>query len=421
MVHIDRVRLFYAVSHPTTLTVMKMFLWPLRLTGLLLILAYTVAGWFFLFFVDFYSEIEPLTRRLTIGFSLPGWYLITASLALYAHKMLTHVSRGLYGERMQQETNVNPFQSFMALKLWILMMVVFGVVLAMGKTPPLGLSLILAFIFPVLWLTVVMQESLAGFHYQNIPRLLGGLGYTYPLVAVLLSGSVGYMAYLILWNHSILAMFASAYGFLLAHGITGALLFWRRAELNLEVDQSAERARMREIDAESVKFSQLFHELNRHCTNGNLGAAFDELQSFMGEETEELDPIMHERLLGFQDMHLTLLHAVHYLQRMVDRGENRKAWALLKSCLEIDDRFRPLTDNTLLTLTHATGPEDAGLVNVLLEDFHTCYPDSENIGSAKFRRARVCIELLNDKKTGTALINEIASDYPEFAATDQYR
>ena len=421
VVRIGGIRPFFAVLHPTTLALMKIFLWPLQLTGLFLILAYTGIGRGFLFFVDFYFEVEPLTRWLTIGFSLAGWYLIAASLALYAHKMLTHVSRGLYGQPMQQETNVNPFQSFMALKLWILMVVVFGAVQAMGKTPPLGLSLVLGLIFPVVWLTVSMQESLAGFHHKNILRLLGGLSYTYPLVALMLSGSVGYMAYLILWDHSFVAMFASAYGFLLANAMTGAVLFWRRAELNLDVDQSAEQARLREIHAESVKFGQLFHQLQLHCTNGNIGAAFDELQSFMGERVEELDPTMHERLLGFQDMRLTLLHAVHYLQRMVDRGENRKAWALLKSCFEIDDRFRPLTDNALLTLTRATGPEDAGLVNILLEDFHTCYPDSENIGSAKFRRARVCIELLNDKKTGIALMDEIASDYPEFAATDPYR
>ena len=174
------------------------------------------------------------------------------------------------------------------------------------------------------------------------------------------------------------------------------------------------------FSAESVKFGQLFHELLRHCENGNLGTAFEELQSFMGDRTEELDPLMHERLLGFQDIRLTLLHAVHYLQRMVDQGKTGKAWALLKSCLAIDDRFRPLTDNALLTLTRAAEPEDAGLVNILLEDFHLCYPDSKHIASAKFRRARVCIELLNDKKTGVALIEEIASDYPEFAATQRY-
>ena len=400
----------------------QIFLWPLKPTGVFLILAYTVIGWGFLFFVDFYFTIEPLTRWLSIGFSLPGWYMIAASLALYAHKMFTHVSRGLFGQRMQQETNVNPFQSFMAFKLWILMAVVFGLVLAIGETPTLATALLPALIFPLLWLAVMMQESLsAALHPRNIVALLGGLGYAYPLVTVLLSGSVGYMAYLIVWEHNFLAMFASAYGFLLANAITGAVLFWRRAELNLDIDQSVEQARMREFNAESTKFGQLFHELRRHCENGNLGTAFEELQSFMGDRTEELDPLMHERLLGFEDIRLTLLHAVHYLQRMVDQGKTGKAWALLKSCLAIDDRFRPLTDSALLTLTRAAEPEDAALVNILLEDFHLCYPDSKHIASAKFRRARVCIELLNDKKAGVALIEEIASGYPEFAATERYQ
>ncbi len=398
----------------------QIFLWPLKLPGVLLIAFYALIGWFFLFLIDFYFVIEPLSRWLSIGFSLPGWYLLTASLALYAQKMLTHVSRGLFGRPMQQETNVNPFQSAMALKLGILMAIVFGVIVLIGETPTLAEVLIPALIFPLLWLGVAMQESLFGFRLRHVIRLLAGLGYTYPLVAVLLSGSVGYMAYLIRWDHSLLAMFASAYGFLLANALTGGLLYWRRAELNLDTDQSVEQVRTQEVHAESVKFGQLFHELNTHCANGNLGTAFDELKSFMSEHTEVTDSVMHERLLGFQDMRLTLLHAVHYLQRMVDRGENRKAWALLKSCLAIDDRFRPLSDSSLLTLTRATGADDAGLVNILLEDFEVCYPDSEHIASAKFRRARVCIELLSDRNTGIMLIEEIGTDYPEFAATDQY-
>ena len=90
----------------------QIFLWPLKPTGVFLILAYTVIGWGFLFFVDFYFAIEPLTRWLSIGFSLPGWYMIAASLALYAHKMFTHVSRGLFGQRMQQENQCKPVSEF---------------------------------------------------------------------------------------------------------------------------------------------------------------------------------------------------------------------------------------------------------------------------------------------------------------------
>ena len=194
----------------------QLFLWPLKPTGIALILIYTVVGWGFLFFVDFYFDIEPLTRWLTVGFSLPGWYFTTASLALYAQKMLTHISRGLLGEPMQQETNVNPFQSSMALKLWILMGFVFVLIWTFGKTPTFAQLLIPGLIFPLFWLSVAIEESVfEGFHPRHIARLLGGLGYTYPMVALLLSGSVGSMAYLILWEHNFLAMFASAYGFLL--------------------------------------------------------------------------------------------------------------------------------------------------------------------------------------------------------------
>ena len=155
----------------------QIFLWPLKPTGVFLILAYTVIGWVFLFFIDFYFTIEPLTRWFSIGFSLPGWYMIAASLALYAHKMFTHVSRGLFGQRMQQETDVNPFQSFMAFKLWILMAGVFGLVLAIGETPTLATALLPALFFPVLWLGVMTQESFpAARHPRNIGSLRGGRG-----------------------------------------------------------------------------------------------------------------------------------------------------------------------------------------------------------------------------------------------------
>ena len=116
-----------------------------------------------------------------------------------------------------------------------------------------------------------------------------------------------------------------------------------------------------------------------------------------------------------------LEHAVRYLQRMVERGEPRKAWALMKECLVADDRFRPGSDETLLSLTRSANREDAGLVNQLLEDFHQIYPDSPLAAEAMFRRARVCIELLTDGTTGLKLMRTIANNYPDFAATQSYQ
>jgi hypothetical protein len=112
---------------------------------------------------------------------------------------------------------------------------------------------------------------------------------------------------------------------------------------------------------------------------------------------------------------------VRYLERLVDRGETRKAWMLLKECLSRDERFRPQRDATLLSLTRSAGREDVGLVNQVLADFEVAYPGSPLIPDAAFRRARVCIELLRDGETGLKLLAGISNDYPDFAASDTFQ
>ena len=87
----------------------------------------------------------------------------------------------------------------------------------------------------------------------------------------------------------------------------------------------------------------------------------------------------------------------------------------------MDDRFRPPDDTTLLALTRAASREDGGLVNDVLSDFDKAYPDSPLIPDARFRRARICIELLKDGDTGMAMLSSIATEYPEFAASDVYK
>ena len=80
-----------------------------------------------------------------------------------------------------------------------------------------------------------------------------------------------------------------------------------------------------------------------------------------------------------------------------------------------------LPDETLLALTLSASPEDAPTAAAVLADFETAYPESELIPMAKFRQARICIERLKETSTGMSLIEEIARDYPDFAASDRYR
>ena len=75
-------------------------------------------------------------------------------------------------------------------------------------------------------------------------------------------------------------------------------------------------------------------------------------------------------------------------------------------------------DEALLALTRAAGREDVGIVNDVLRDFASAYPDSRLIPDAMFRRARICIELLGDGATGMRLLSAIDTGYPEFAAGD---
>jgi TolA-binding protein len=75
----------------------------------------------------------------------------------------------------------------------------------------------------------------------------------------------------------------------------------------------------------------------------------------------------------------------------------------------------------LFQLTRSAGPEDAGIVNELLADFPDAYPDSPLIPDALFRRARVCLELLNDTATGRELLAAVARDYPEFARGEPFQ
>jgi hypothetical protein len=300
--------------------------------------------------------------------------------------------------------------------------ILIGLVILLVNGRDIGaVMLVPALVYPLLWLGVALEESFYdALNPSKAWRLLRGLGPLYPAVALPLSFSIGYMIYSIVWATGIVHIALSALLFLLAHCWTGLVLYWRRGELELETSSSPEQDRAKEIEAESRALDQAIHEMQTHLQNGNTTTAIRRLHLIIGKEAETLDPMVHERLFQLADNRLGLEHALGYLQRMLNRGEERKAWALMKRCLAVEERFRPVKDATLLALTRSAGREDAGIVNDLLAGFAEAYPESDLIPEARFRQARVCIELLGDADRGVGLLDTIARDYPAFAATEAY-
>jgi hypothetical protein len=393
----------------------QILFWPFRSTPLMAVGTYTIVAWAF----TAWAAMDFWVAVMVITLALPVWYAVFGFLSLYGEKILVQAATGLFDETIDSETDLNPFQRGVAFRMFVCHLAVFAILFNTG--PDLSAILLIpAAIFPLIWLSVVMDESLfRGFHPRQMVTLLKGLNIFYVLVVVLFSGSVGFMHYTLLYASSLPNILASAILFLEANVLFGALLYWRRRSLNLYTHKSPEQERAVELEEEARAMDQLFHELHTHSANGSFSTAVVKIEAFMGEETEALDPLMHERLRDFQDQRLYLEHAVRYLGRLVKRGEVRKGWVLMKECLDLDDRFRPHSDEVLLTLTRSAGREDAGIVNDVLRDFARSYPNSPLIPDALFRRARICIELLGDGPTGVKLLKSIQTDYSDFAVTEE--
>ncbi len=387
----------------------------------MLILAFTLIGRLLVFFLDLIGE-GIFAKIVVGGLGTLVWYAILGFLVSYGLKQLAHLSNGLFTERIDQETDLNPFQNPLAFKGTATLLIPLACWIAFGRDASVVELFIPAALFPLIYIGVALEESfLAALQPNRIIKMLTGLGIWYLAVMLFLSVTAGYMLYVMIWQHNILLFFFSAYAFAVGNMLTGMVLFERRNQLILQTEKSPEQERAQAIIAEAESMDRLFEVLHRLCDSGNLGKAHRQLDEYIMEASDDIDPQVHRRLLNFHDKRLTLEHAVHYLDRLVARGEPKKAWAILLESLTIDEKFRPLSDQTLLDLTHVAEHDDAREVSLVLADFAATYPDSKLIPDALFRRARVVLELLRDSAAGNELLREIASQHPEFAATPQYR
>lgn len=373
------------------------------------------------FFLDLTDE-EIIAKIVVGGLGTLVWYAILGFLVSFGLKQLNHLARGLSAERIDQETDLNPFQNPLAFKGTVALLIPLASWVAFGRDATAIELFIPAALFAFVYLSVALEESFfAGLHPSRIMKVLTGLGIWNLAVMLFLSVTAGYMFYVIIWQHNILLFFLSAYAFVVGNMLTGLVLFARRNQLILHTEKSPEQERAQEIIAEAESMDRLFEVLHRLCDSGNLRKAYKQLEEYIAEASHDIDPQVHRRLLNFQDKRLTLEHSVHYLERLVQCGEPKKAWAILLESLSIDNRFRPLSDQTLLDLTHAAEKDDAREVSLVLADFATIYPESQLVPHALFRRARVVLELLRDTTLGTELLREITNQHPEFAATPDYQ
>ena len=391
--------------------------WPLRPTPLIAVAAFLLVAFAFTTF----ASLNFWVGVLVVAMGSAVWYAVLGGLSLYARKMLTQTAQGLFDERMDSETEINPFGSSSGLLLGLAHLVVFALFYYSGPQP--GPMLVIpALIFPLFWTGIMLDDApIRYLHPTMAAQLIGGLGIWFPVAVLVVSGSIGWMHYALQYASGFPNLLGSAFAFLFANLLYGILLYHRRHELDLQTMKSPEQSLAAEVAAEQKRIDRLFHDVHTHVNAGSYGDAIRLIESEVAGDPIHQDPLMHERLKTYQNERLLLEHGVRYLGRLMDRGENRKAWALMKACVEKDERFRPPEDEMLLKLTKSASREDAGVVNHLLSDFAEAYPDSALIPDAHFRRARVCLELLRDTATGTRLLAVIAREYPDFAAGDAFQ
>ena len=237
-----------------------------------------------------------------------------------------------------------------------------------------------------------MREA---FRPTTLWRLVKGIGIGWAGTCLVISGGVGYLMSTLLWLHNPFHLAAAGYGFLLAQGA--------------------------ELAARNTELDRLMEDVHRLCGVGRVTEAHKRLESHLATAGSAGDDAVHQRLLQFTHQDLLLEHAVHYLGRLLENGKRQQAWALFKNCHAREPRFRPLIDESLLTLVGQAAAEDGGLVEELLADFPDAYPDSHLIANARFRLARLMHENWHRHDEAIAVLREIKAAYPAFAATEQFR
>ncbi len=399
---------------------LRVLTWPFKAPAYWLLVLWTIVGGLLAKMVGWY-DAYPVAVGGAIGFSLAAWYGLFGMLAVYGQRLLLHEARGLEDAPIPDVSDVNPFTHGACLGYAFMFLVAVVIVYSVGDRPNWLVVGSAAVLLSLPWLGVNLEGSISdGLRPSTLQRLIKGLKFDLGGHAVLTLIGPGSMAYAIKFN-SIVFFALAGYLFLVSQAAMGRLLYHRRAQLDLFTERSPEQLLEFERAEEQHRLDELFNELNAICKTGRVQEAYQRLDEFMRDSYTTLDPQFHERLLLFQDKRLTLEHGVRYLQRLLDRKETKQAWQVFKACLEHDDRFRPFTDEAFIKATRGAGTQDAAQIAELLADFDRAYPDSHLAANAKFRRARVLIELLDDESQGREVLAEIKTEHAEFAQGPLFR
>lgn len=394
---------------------LRALIWPFTLPAVIVLLLFTLG---------MALVLQVLGRNIALDalsfLFVPWCYLLCGLLTLCGQQKLAAVARGRVTEHVAAVADLNPFSSGLALKLVLL---VLGIPALQFMLPEqTGLLAGVAFIYPAVYLALVLEESLReGLRFGVLLRILTGTGPVYLLLVGLVSGSAGWLIHVLINDQRLLMVFVATYVYLLAQPLAGWLLYLRRGPLLLHTEFSPEQDRAAAAAAQAQALEDQLDALHRLSSTGAVKQANIKLEAFTGGRTVEMDPLVHERLRDLRYTRLFLEHGVYYLQRLVDRGELKKAWAVFKDCHASEERFRPLSAQVLLDITRVAGREDARLVEELLGDLAQAYPDSELISEAMFRQARINIELLGNGNRGIQLLQQLENAYPEYASGETYQ
>lgn len=392
---------------------LELLAWPFKAPTVLLLIVFALVTGLLVLFVRYSMGMFPLNLLLLA----PAFYGVTGALALGAQLTFTRLALGLGTEARPGDADLNPFTSAQAFRHGVLLALALGVLLL---DSPAALAAF-ALLHVILYLAVSLEDTLlGGLRPQFVARVVGGLNLSYLALAALLGGGALLLVEVLL-HRSPALLGSAALAYLLCHGLAGRIVYLHRNRLELHTEQSPEQAQAAAQLAAAHAVDVLLEEAHRQCASGQLAKAVAAVDAFLDDNDYTLDPLLHERLRDFGDERLFLEHAVRYVERLAERGEHRKAWALVRECLDRDERFRPLSAQTLLATTQVAGREDARIVAELLADFESAYEDGELAAEALFRRARIHIELLRDGEIGLGLLRELEGNYPTFARGDRYR
>ena len=395
---------------------LQLLRWPIQLPQSAVLVAFTLLGYVLLAMLRHSSEVLFELMLLVL---LPVFYLLFGMLALDGQIRLNDVARGRFVEPAFERGNLNPLQSPLAAKLAALFAAAGSLWLLPTSIWVLGVA---GAVYPLLFLGLALEGSLRGLlNPQLYGRLILGLNFRLPLVVFLVSGSHGWLAYVLLHDQQLLSLAAASVLFLFVHQPVGLLVYSARSGLQLHTHDSPEQRHAAAAMERSSRLDRLLEDLQQLCGSGNLQQAITRLEVFLVEGQFSDDAMVHERLRNFQDRRLFLEHGYRYLVRCHQRDEVVLAWTLFKDCHAVDDQFRPPELAMLLDLTSGAQRGDAQLVEALLDDAENSYPDSAEIADAWFRQARINIESLGDGKKGLSLLKAIAGRFPEFAASEVYQ